>query len=363
MKGFFIKCFWLLILAALLTGCQKKEDGITVEAEPTPVPVTQTPEPVETTPELEEEAHEGEEQSPLTGLWVSKEEACLRPYAVMFNNISYANPQSGISEASVLYEALAEGGITRLMGIIEKPSSGRIGSVRSARHYFVSVADEYDAIFVHFGQTKYALNKIAELKVDNLSGLEAVGTTVFYRDKNVKAPHNAFASAEGIFKGRQIKDYRTEYRKDLCRHFNFYEEDTKISGEKAKTIKLGFSHYTTPFFEYKKEEGLYYRGQFGAAHLDANTKEQLAFKNIIIQLVEEANIDKNGYQTIKFENASGKGYYISNGKAQEITWEKNEAGKAMRYLDKDGKLLKINQGKTYIALYPTYRLENLSISE
>lgn len=350
----------LLFVAVLLAGCQKKEDDVVVEPTPSPTQAvvetsTETPEP--------EDPHAGEEQSVLTGLWLPKEEATLRPYALMFNNIKYASPQSGISEASILYEALVEGGITRLMGIIEKPSLDRIGSVRSARHYFVSVADEYDAIFVHYGQTKYALSKISELKVNNLSGLEAIGETVFYRDRSIKAPHNAFASTEGILKGTKTKGYRTEYREDLCRHFNFYEEDTQIEGETANTVKLGFSNYTSPSFEYNKDEGLYYRSQFGSAHLDATTGKQLAFKNIIIQLVSESDIDRNGYQTIHFENASGKGYYISNGKAEEITWEKNESGKAMRYLDKDGKLLKINQGKTFIALYPTYRQEKLGISE
>lgn len=351
----------IILLAVALMGCQKKEESNTTAEIAVPVETKQEEPPVET--EKPEESHEGEAQSVLTGLWIPKEEASLRPYAVMLNNIEYASPQSGTSEASILYEALAEGGITRLMGIMEKPSSDRIGSVRSARHYFVSVADEYDAIFVHYGQTKYALSKISELKINNLSGLEAIGTTVFYRDKSIKAPHNAFASAKGIYEGTKKKEYRTEYREDLCRHFNFYEEDTQPKGEKADHIKLGFSGSANPFFDYNKGEGLYYRGQFGKEHIDANTGEQLAFKNIIIQLVEEKNMDANGYQTINFENAAGEGYYITNGRVQKITWEKNESGKAMRYLDTEGKLLSINPGKTYVALYPTYRMESLSISE
>jgi hypothetical protein len=281
----------------------------------------------------------------------------------MFNNIQYASPQSGISEAAILYEALAEGGITRLMGIIERPAGDRIGSVRSARHYFVSVADEYDAIFVHYGQTKYALSKISELKVDNLSGLEAVGETVFYRDTSIKAPHNAFASAKGIYAGTKTKGYRTEYRENLSRHFNFYEEDTKLSGTEANSVSLGFSSYTSPTFTYDEEKKVYCRNQFKTAHLDAVTGEQLTFKNLIIQVVSENDIDKNGYQTINFENATGTGYYLSNGCVQEIRWEKNEAGKAMSYFDSEGKLLTINPGKTYIALYPSSRLDSLKISE
>lgn len=360
MRRGYVKVLGLLLMMAVLTGCQKKEVNESIaEIEPSP---TAAAEPIVTEAPVVE-THEGEARSLLTGLWVPEEENTERPYAVMFNNIEYASPQSGISESDILYEALAEGGITRLMGIIQKPSGNRIGSVRSARHYFVSVADEYDAIFVHYGQTKYALSKIAELDVDNLSGLEWVGNVVFYRDKNIKTPHNAFASAEGIAGGMKEKEYRTEYRENLSQHFNFYEEDTEFEGEPANLVKLGFSSYASPYFEYNKGEGLYYRSQYEAPHKDAVTEEQLAFKNIIIQLVSESNIDKNGYQDIDFTNATGKGYYISNGHVQEITWEKSESGKAMRYLDTDGKLLKINPGKTYVALYPTYRTDDLSISE
>lgn len=359
MKRGYVKILGILLVSVLLTGCQKNKPAeITAEIEPSPVVQE---EPVETVEP--EETHEGEALSFLTGCWVPEEENTQRPYAVMFNNIEYASPQSGTMEADILYEALAEGGITRLMGILPKPTADRIGSVRSARHYFVSVADEYDAIFVHYGQTKYALSKIAELQVNNLSGLEGIGTTVFYRDKAIKAPHNAFASAKGIYEGMKKKGYRTEYRENLCQHFGFYEEDTDIAGETANFVQLGFSGYASPYFDYNKGERLYYRNQFEKPHVDANTKEQLAFKNIIIQLVEESNIDKKGYQDIDFTNATGKGYYISNGHAEEITWEKNEKGKAMRYLDKDGGLLKINPGKTYIALYPTYRKDALTISE
>lgn len=362
MRKISMKFLGLLLAAVVLTGCQKKEEGeITAEVLPTPIETVEVQVPEETKEPVD--THEGQAQSVVTGIWVPEEDAALRPYAIMFNNIEYASPQSGVSEAAVLYEALAEGGITRLMGIVEKPSADRIGSVRSARHYFVSVADEYDAIFVHYGQTKYALSKIAELGINNLSGLEAVGTKVFYRDKNIKAPHNAFASAKGIYEGTKTKDYRTQYRDELCRHFDFFEEDRVIKGREANVVKLGFSRYASPSFEYSKEDGIYYRSQFGGGHTDANTGEQLAYKNIIIQLVEESNIDKNGYQTIDFTNNTGKGYFITNGKAKEITWEKNESGKAMRYLAKDGSLLRINAGKTYVALYPTYRQEYLSISK
>lgn len=347
----------------LFTGCGKK-DGEAIKpietANVTKESNTPKPAKIETTL-TPEELHEGQARSKISNIWIDEELVTKRPYALMFNNIQYASPQSGISQASILYEAVVEGGITRLMGIFEEFDSNRIGSARSARHYFVSFADEYDAIFVHYGQTKYALSKMATLGTDNLSGLEGVGSTVFYRDKSLKAPHNAFASYEGIIKGTKQKGYRTELKEDYENHFTFYEEDTSIQGKKAEKITLGFSRNMSPYFEYNKKNKKYYRFQFGGKHTDKNTGKQLAFKNIIIQCVKEWNIDKNGYQTMEIENSSGKGYYITNGHAEEITWKKNESTKKMHYYDAEGNVLCVNSGKTYIGIFPDNRLDYLKI--
>lgn len=358
------KFLLLAVLAVVLIGgCSKKDKGDS-EITPTPEPTeaaTETPSPTATPTEAVEN-HDGEMKSLLTGLWVPEEVGKLRPYAVMLNNIEYASPQSGTEEASILYEALAEGGITRLMGIYEELNEKRIGSVRSARHYFVSVADEYNAIYVHYGETTYATKKIKELGIDNLSGLTGIGETVFYRDTSIKAPHNAFASKEGILKGTAAKGYRTEYSSDYEGHFKFYEKDTDlVNGEEINKVELGFSSLSTPYLTYDKESKSYLRFQFDKAHIDKNTGKQLAYKNIIVQLVKEWNKDKNGYQTMDIENAEGKGYYITNGQAVDITWKKNESTKKMRYYDKAGEELTINPGKTYIALFPVDREDHINM--
>ena len=355
----------LFTLAVISVGCKKKAN-VEPELTPTPTPTeeiqTTTPtEEVTQTPTPEAEIPEGKVVSKLTGEWVDEEIGNLRPYAIMFNNIIYANPQSGTSEAAILYEALVEGGITRLMGIYEDlyDADGnlleRIGSTRSARHYYVSFADEYDAIYVHYGETKYATSKISKLGIDTLSGLTGIGNTVFYRDKNLKEPHNAFASGEGILEGTEKKGYRTEYEEDYEGHFSFYKEDTDLdSTTEVKKLTLKYSNFT-PYFEYNEDTKLYGRYQFGGKHIDYNTGEQLTFKNIIIQFVHEYNIDKNGYQTMDIENNSGSGYYITNGSAVPITWEKNESTRKMRYYNQAGEELTINPGKTFISVFPNNR--------
>lgn len=348
-----------MVLAAVLslTSCknnEKAEQDAIIPLEES----TRMPEPSPSPSVKPVDKHKGEVRSWLTGQWVKKKTAKQRPYAIMLNNIKAANPQCGTSQADIMYEAVVEGGITRMMGIYQDFNSGRIGSTRSARHYFVSFADEYDAIYVHFGQTKYATAKIKELGINNLSGLSSIGDTVFYRDSSIKAPHNAFASYKGIKKGTKALGYRTKLR-DKVNKFSFYNKNTMIEGRDAHKITLGYSSYTSPYFMYDKKKAQYCRYQFGDKHIDKATGKQLCYKNIIIQIVDEWDIDRKGYQTMDITNTSGKGYYITNGKAEKITWVKNENKKQRVYYGSDGKELKLNVGKTFISIFPKKRIDNL----
>ncbi len=366
--------FLLVILTImLLFGC-KKDDGYNGSViqdyqeqydnnqnNGTPTPgLTESVTPTETPEDVN---HEGMMRSYLSGLWVPIEIGTKRPYAFQFSNFKTVRNQWGISQADIVYECIVEGGITRLLGIGENYSGDRIGSTRSSRHYFVSIADEYDAIYIHYGKTKYATAKIKELGIDNLDGETGIGTTVFYRDKSMKAPHNAFASLKGILAGIEKKGYETKYEEGYEPHYRFYEEDTDLVSDTAvNKLTVDFSGYNTPYFEYNSADKLYYRYQFGEPHKDSNTGEQLRFKNIIIQFVKEWDIDRNDYQTMDLENATGSGYYITNGKMIKITWKKNEDKRFMRYYNEAGEELTINPGKTYIALFPRDREEDVVIN-
>lgn len=310
------------------------------------------------TPEPTVDPHEGKVQSNLTGEWISKKKANKRPFAIMINNIEYASlNQKGTSKADIMYEALAEGGITRMMAVYQDPSKVEaIGSVRSARHYFVSFASEWDAIFCHFGQTKYAISKMEELGVENLSGLSGIGSTVYARTSALREPHNVFASGKNMIKGAKMLKYSLKRNEEkVAKHFFFYDEDTELDSEDAKKatkVTLPFSTYSTPYFTYDKKSGEYKKFEYNTKHMDRANNTQLSFKNIIVQLVRESNIDKNGYQTMSIHKRRGDGYYITNGKVVKIEWTKNEEEGRMCYFDKNGKVLKINTGKTYIAAFP-----------
>lgn len=339
---------------------KSSDDATLISVTPSPTVTVAPTEAIEV-----EDDHTGEAKSKLTGLWIPEEEAMKRPYAIMFNNIKIANPQSGISDASILYEALTEGGITRLMGVFENISEDsltakRIGSVRSARHYYVSFADEYDAIFIHFGKTTYANKKMQKLGIDHLDGNMGIGASGFYRDKAIKAPHNAFTSLEGIQKVIDKAGFRTTYEEGYRGHFLFMDEGEILTSDvAANKVSIKFSTYAKPYFIYDKENSVYQRYQYDQPHVDANTNEILTFKNIIVQFVKEWDIDKNGYQTMDIENAEGEGYYITNGGAIPITWTKNESTGIMRYYNLDKTELSIHPGKTYIAVFPNSKTSDV----
>lgn len=344
----------------------KKEVGVAELTEVVDDVITPKPtEPAVTITPIEIVDNEGKAKSMLTGLYIEEEHVNKRPFAIMLNNLKLASPQSGTSDAAILYEALVEGGITRFMAIYDSideasKAAERLGSVRSARHYFVSFAEEYDAIFIHYGETTYATKKMKSLGTDHIAGTTGIGENAFYRDSSIKSPHNVFATKKGINSVVDRLGFRTEYEEGYESHFSFYDEDTMLSsGDKVNKLTLGFSSYTSPYFIYNENDGVYERYQFGSAHVDANTKETLSYKNILIQFVKEWDIDSNGYQTMELSDTSGEGYYITNGSKVPITWKKNESTGFMRYYDANGNELTINPGKTYIAVFPNSRTEKV----
>ncbi len=222
------RLFIIFLAVIAMSGCKKDKKynnddiirEIDITKKPTPTQII-TPEPTKE-PEIIEETHEGEMRSTLSGLWVPVEVGNRRPYAIQFSNFKTVRNQWGIGQADIVYEALVEGGITRFLAIGENFTGDRLGSVRSSRHYFVSLADEYDAIYIHYGKTKYAVSKLKELKIDNLDGETGIGNTVFYRDKSMKAPHNAFTGLAKILEGIKQKGYETKHSQDFEPHYKGY---------------------------------------------------------------------------------------------------------------------------------------------
>ena len=341
---------------AMLNQNQPEEEPVAVEETPEPEEeaADSTEEEADATEEEEEQLPEGMVLSKLTGEPVSEEIGTKRPIALMINNIKDAIPQSGISSADVIYEAPVEGGITRMMAIFENMDGvEKIGSIRSCRLYYLYYALEFDAIYGHAGQAIYADDLLAEDFVNNLSAQEApVDGICYFRTKDHKAPHNLYTSPEKLEKGIKAMKYRRDYEEDYEGHYLFCKEGESASLYDTKEANYVAPGYVInhPYFEYHEDDGLYYRYQYGGEHIDALNDNQLAFKNIILQYSKWEDYG-DGY--LKFDtgkDAYGKGYYITDGKAEKIEWSKDGEYGVTHYYGPDGKEITLNRGKTFVCI-------------
>ena len=277
-----------------------------------------------------------------------------RPFAIMINNASDARKvQSGLQDAFIIYEIIVEGGITRYLALFMDQETARIGSIRSARHYFLDYALENDAIYVHHGQSPQAKNDFSNLGIDRI---EVNEKTTGWRDKtlNVSYEHTLFTSIEKLKKG--IKSIRTDRNQDLLLNYSVEEIDmAKIdNAQEANNVSIKYSGGTTSSYEYDKENKVYKRYVNGKEHKDYETNEQYTFKNIITYQVNNYTLndgENKGRQEL--ENiGSGSGYYISNGYSIPIKWEKKSRSSQTKYYYENGEELKVNDGNTFIQIQP-----------
>ena len=339
---------------SLLAGCGKKEETPVVSdsAQETSISVPEE-EPV-SEPEIPA-APEGMARSYLTGEWIDEAIANQRPLAVMLGNTKIATPQYGITDADVIYEAAVEGQETRLMAIFQDYANlEKVMSIRSCRHYYVHWALEFDAIYAHYGQAKYAVEILSQDYVNNLSGLDGGVEKVMYkRDSNRKAPHNAYTTGEGIVAGIAYKGYETQHAADYSGHYKFVEDDDQQlflqGGTPAAVVEPGYL-VNKPWFVFDSETGLYKRFQNGAAQTDGNNGKQVEVKNIIIQICEWNRMSSEDEYLNMETMKGGSGYYITNGTAIPVTWKKDSLQSPTRYYKEDGSEIQLNQGKTWVCV-------------
>ncbi len=286
-------------------------------------------------------------------LKIVDEDSKSRPIAVMINNNHVAWPHAGLQDAYITYEILAEGGITRLMAIFKDKDTAKIGSVRSARPYYLDYALENDAIYVHYGWSDQAKSDISSLGVDNINGLTV--SDVFWRDKslNKATEHTVFTSMEKINEYAKEKGYDRDTNKDLLLNYSVDEIDLskREDAVKADTVFMKYSYYTSSSYEYDSENKVYKRFMSDTPHVDAVTGDQYTYKNIIITPIATHTYDSYGRLELD-DVGSGDGYYITCGYAIPITWSKASRSSQTVYKNMDGEEIKVNDGNTFIQITP-----------
>ena len=284
---------------------------------------------------------------------IVNEESKSRPYAIMINNVEGARKlQSGLQDAYMVYELMVEGGITRYLALFLDQTTERIGSIRSARHYYLDYALENDAIYVHHGYSPQAREDWSKLGVDRI---EVNESTTGWRDKSASKTYEftLFTNIEKLGKGIQSK--RTERNKDLLLNYSVDNIDiSQMEGAiPANKVDIKYSSNTTTNYEYDTNNNIYLRSVNNKSQNDYVTGKQLTVKNIIVYKVKYSNIqgDNKGRQTID-NVGNGTGYYISNGYAVPITWKKDSRSSATIYKYNNGKEIQVNDGNTFIQIMP-----------
>ncbi|MBH5319018.1 DUF3048 domain-containing protein [Paenibacillus sp. GSMTC-2017] len=290
--------------------------------------------------------------APLTGIGLDKD-ALNRPIAIMINNYSAARPQSGLTGADVVWEVLAEGGITRLIAIFQSTDSltNTIGPIRSNRAYLIDVADSYRAIMAHAGGSPEAYSILKKQRKPYLDEISNAGT-YFWRSKDRKAPHNLYSNLEKLREGAEKRKY-TDDQPPLKYTFS---SDGTITGtidataELATNISISFltKGYKVGYI-FDQTSGLYKRSINEEPHIDLNNNEQLSATNLIVLEARHKTLDNVGRLSVDLESG-GSAYLFQKGKKIDIDWVRSPDG--MVRFSKDGTEITLLVGKTYIHVVP-----------
>ena len=275
-----------------------------------------------------------------------------RPIAVMIDNHKSALPQGGLNDAYMVYEIIVEGGESRLMALFKNVDVQKIGPVRSSRHYFLDYALENDAIYVHYGWSPQAESDISSLGVNNINGITEA-SSAFPRQKDKSAPHNVATTIETIKSIAERKKYRTTSAATSVLHY-VTDEVELADGQAANKVTIPYSESNEVEYIYNAETARYQRYSRGVEEKDWATKELTTTKNIIITFARNTTLndgENKGRQTL-YNVGTLKGYYITNGKAIEITCEKSSRSVKTVYKDLNGKEIDVNDGNTFVQICP-----------
>lgn len=290
----------------------------------------------------------------VNGSLVAPEVAAKRPIAVMVENHPDARPQSGLTGADLVYEALAEGGITRFMAVYQTGDVKNIGPVRSARTYFAEIADELGAIYAHVGGNSDVLANIKQKLYKNIGNADQFfdDGSYFHRISARPMPHNVYTSTAKL--QNLIGAYRFG---DLAAYQNWqfnYEAVSPTSTASNITIDFSLSQFLVNY-RYDSKNNQYLRFLAGKPHTDLDTGKQIVAKDVIVQFVQTFPVKSDTPLSIGMTlTGTGKAYVFQDGGVIIGTWKKT-AGDRTRYFDANGREIKFNPGQVWVELVPTDR--------
>lgn len=284
--------------------------------------------------------------STLTGLQVSPATNQLPITAVMVENSLAARPQSGLSQAGVVFEALAEGGITRFVALYQSNSSSvYIGPIRSARPYFISWLLGFDAVYAHVGGSPLAETDIAQWGVRDID--QYYNASYYQRITSRVAPHNVYSTMASLYKLEQAKGFTSSQFTSWQR-----KPAQPLKTPTATSINLYLSNaYYNASYTYDQATNSYNRDVGGSPQIDADTNKQISPSVVIAIVVPESNgpLDSSGayysvYQTI----GSGQAYVFQDGGVTIGNWSKSSNNSQILFTTSNGQPLALDPGQVWV---------------
>ncbi|MBI5467168.1 MAG: DUF3048 domain-containing protein [Candidatus Kerfeldbacteria bacterium] len=291
----------------------------------------------------------------LDGVLVPPDQAKSNTYAVMIENEISSRPPSALDKASVVYSALAEGGITRFMALypVGGEKLAQIGPVRSARPYFITEAEEYKALYVHAGGSPQALSYLKSSKSNVVDFNQFSHGGNFIRDDSRAAPHNLYTDSDKLFLGlKQMAPNLTP----TYTSWTFKDEaafDTRPTTVNDIVINYSAFNYKVKY-TYDRVQNRYQRFQADKAHV-TRQGDQIYAKDVIVEFVKTGLIPGEKQRLQMELVGTGRMLLFRDGAAIEGTWKKDSNTGRTQFLDKDGNTLALNPGPIWIELVPTDR--------
>jgi len=284
----------------------------------------------------------------LTGEEVPDSNAAVATITgVMIENSTDARPQSGLKESGVVFEAIAEGGITRFMVLYQQQKPQLIGPVRSVRLYDVDWLKPFEAGLGHVGGSLNALNEIRNGQYRDLD--QFFNSQYYWRATDRYAPHNVYTSFEKLDALNVAKGFMSSSEAK-----SFDRVDSKASTTPtASTINVTISSATfNSAYTYNTASNTYDRSQAGAPHLDRESG-QISPRVVIIMKVAQEQVFEDGYREKITTIGSGEAHIFQDGVEKTVTWHKDSKESQIYFTDADSKPVSLARGQTWITAIPS----------
>lgn len=268
--------------------------------------------------------------------------------AIMIENSLDARPQSGLGSASIIFEANAEGGITRFLTLFQDQKPQLIGPVRSIRLYYVDWLTPYQASVAHVGGSGDALALVRNGNYRDIDEFFNSGT--YWRATDRYAPHNVYTSFNNIDALNNSRGYTTSdftgFKRCDC---------SPVETPTATSINVTMSSYLyNSSYSYDAATNKYMRNMAEEPHMDREAG-QIAPDVVVGMMVDEHTITSGGYGESIATVGSGTAYIFQNGEVISGTWQKASREAPLRFVDSGGNEIALNRGQVWIAAVPNGR--------